>query len=178
MPAKRAASKSSATTSAPSSTSASSPALNTVVLGAAILYGLWHLVARGKVSWPPADLLANAYTLAGCLALVGPIVLFRRDGGEGGVGEMLWMTGGVMIWVFDLAALAKGEARSASWATPIASRTMGLIILAVLVAAWRSRSGGKSWSWTNVTGWVLGLFWVGLALATLVPGNPVRLAMR
>ena len=125
-----------------------------------------------------AHLLANGYMLAGCLALVGPIVLYRRDASEGGVGEMLWMTGGVMVWIFNLAALAKGEARAASWATPIASRTMGLVILAVLVAAWRTRGSSRSWSWTNVTGWVLGVFWVGLALSTLVPSGPVRLAMR
>lgn len=177
MSAKRAASKSSATGSASSSSSAS-PVLNAALLGTAFAYGLWHLVTRGRVSWPPTDLLANAYTLAGCLALVGPIVLYRRDPGEGGVGEMLWMTAGVMVWVFNLAALAKGEARMATWATPIASRTMGLVLLAVLVAAWRAARGSRSWAWTNVTGWVLGLFWVGLALATLVPGDPVRLAMR
>ncbi|MDB5351153.1 MAG: hypothetical protein JWN86_2400 [Planctomycetota bacterium] len=173
MSAKRVASK-----SATPASSSSSPVLNLAILGSAVAYGLWHLVTRGKVSWPPTELLANAYTLAGCLAIVGPVILYRRDGGEGGVGEMLWMTGGVMVWVFNLASLAKGDAHSGAWATPLASRTMGLVMLAVLVAAWRMKSGSRSWAWTNVTGWVLGVFWVGLALATFVPGNPVRLAMR
>lgn len=157
---------------------ASSPALNAAVLGSAVAYGLYLLVIRGRMSWPPTDLLANAYTVAGCLALVGPIILFRKDPGDGGVGEMLWMTGGVLVWIFNLAALLRREPRAASLATPVAARTMGLTMLAVLLAAWRLRGGSRSWAWTNVTGWVLGLFWVGLALASLWPDSPVRLALR
>ncbi len=176
MAAKRAAPRAS-TASASASAPSSSHALNALLLVAAVAFGLWLLVSRGKVSWPPGDLLANAYTLAGCLALVGPVVLLRRESGEGGVGEMMWMTGGALIWIFNLAGLSKGEVQLATLATPLGTRAMGLTILAVLVAAWRSRAGGKSWSWTNVTGWVLGLFWVVLGLAGLLPGNPVRLAM-
>lgn len=163
---------------APSPGSAASPALNAAVLGTAVAYGLYLLVVRGRMSWPPTDLLANAYTVAGCLALVGPVVLFRRDSAEGGVGEMLWMTGGVLVWIFNLSQLMRGEMRGSSLATPIAARTMGLTMLAVLLAAWRMRGGSRNWSWTNVTGWVLGLFWVGLSLASLWPNSPVRLASR
>ena len=173
MPAKRASAKAPA-----SSAGSASPALNVILLGSAAAYGLWLLVSRGRMSWPPSDLVANLYTVAGCLALVGPAVLLRRDPGESGVGETVWLTGGVLIWIFNIAALAKGEGRWATVATPISAGMMGLIILAVGVAAWRGRAGTKSWSWTNVAGWGLGIFWVGLALATLAPGNPVRLAMR
>ena len=53
-------------------------------------------------------MLASLGTVAGCLALVGPIVLFRRGpGSEGGVGNLVWMTGGLLIWVHDLAALPR-----------------------------------------------------------------------
>lgn len=175
MPAKRASAKPPAASAAGSS----SPALNVVILGSAAAYGLWLLVARGRMSWPPTDLAANIYTVAGCLALVGPFILLRRDGGESGVGDTVWLTAGVLLWVFNLAALVRGAGRLATVATPISPELMGLIILAVGVAAWRSRSGGgRSWAWTNVAGWGLGLFWVGLALAAFAPGNPVRVAMR
>ena len=174
MPSKRTYGKPAPTAGA----TAASPALNLVILGAAAAYGVWLLVARGRMSWPPTDLVANLFTLAGCIALAGPVILLRRDVGEGGVGDSAWLTGGVLLWVFNLASLARGDGRWATLATPISASTLGLTMLAVVVAAWRMRGGGNSWSWTNLTGWVLGIFWVGVALAGLAPGNPARLAMR
>jgi hypothetical protein len=148
-------------------------------MAAALACGLWTLVARGRVSWPPNDLLANSYTLAGCLALVGPLVLMRRDAAESGLGDLLWMTGGLLVWMFDIAALLRGGYRSLAWATPLGHEAMGLTILAVLLAGWRMRAGGRAWSWTNVTGWVLGLFWVGMGLtAFLAAGRGYGLAAR
>src|SRR5205814_152517 len=85
------------------------PLVNALLFGAALGCGLWILVTRGRISWPPHELLASAYALAGCLALVGPILLFRRDAAEGGLGDLIWLTGGLLVWVFDLAALARGE---------------------------------------------------------------------
>lgn len=178
MASKRASAAKAASSTSSASASTTSPAVNAVMLGSAMAFGLYMLVARGRMSWPPTDLLSNAFTLAGCVALVGPIVLFRRDSSEGGVGDMLWMTGGVLIWIFNAAALLRSDLHAASLATPIAARTMGLTILAVLLATLRLKGGSRSWSWTNVTGWVLGLFWVGLALVTLWPNSPVRLASR
>lgn len=173
MTAKRAPARSAAASAAPAS-----PLVNATLLAVAASYALWLLVARGRVSWPPSDLIASLYTLAGCLALIGPVVLIRRLGPESGVGDTLWMVGGLLAWVFNLAAVIRGEGRLATIATPIASSTMGLVILAVLIASWRRHGTTRSWSWTNVTGWVLGVFWVGLAGATLLPGNPLRLALR
>jgi hypothetical protein len=46
---------------------------------------------------------------------------------------------------------------------------MGMTILAVVIAGWRCRVSGQVWSWTNVTGWVLGLFWVGMAVVSMLP---------
>ena len=169
MPPKRAGSKS------PSPTvMGSSPLVNAVLLLAAVGYALAILVARGRVGWPPHQLLASVATVAGCLALVGPIVLARSEAAEGGLGELLWMTGGLLVWVFDLSSLVRGQWRTTAWATPLDTQTMGLIILAVLLAGWRSRVGGRSWSWTNVTGWVLALFWVGMAPAAWLPERAVR----
>src|SRR4051794_9874302 len=148
-----------------------SPLVHAAVFAAALGYGLWLLIDRGRVSWPPHALLSGAYTLAGCLALVGPIILARRDGSDVGLGELLWLTGGLLVWVFDLAALAGGSVREVAWLNPLGVRAMGLTILAVLVAGWRAHGPGRTWTWTNVTGWLLGLFWVGMAAASLAPGR-------
>jgi hypothetical protein len=155
-----------------------SPLINAALFALALVLGAWLLYARGRVSWPPTELLASVYTVAGCLALVGPVVLLRRGGDELGLGELLWMAGGLLIWIFDLAALARGDLRLAAGPTPLSYQPMGLTILAVLIAGWRCRLGGPGWSWTNVTGWVLGLFWVGMAATTLLPARATGMAMR
>jgi hypothetical protein len=82
------------------------------------------------------------------------------------------------VWVFDAVALLRGDWRTWAWVTPLGYQTMGLTILAVLLAGWRCRLTGRSWSWTNVTGWVLGLFWVGLAVSTMWSSRALGLASR
>jgi hypothetical protein len=164
--------------SSPSSTVATSPLVNALLVGGAVVSGLSILVTRGKVSWPPHQLLASINTLAGCLALIGPIILARGEAGEGGLGELLWMTGGLLVWVFDAVAVVNGQWRTMAWATPLSYQTMGLTILAVLLAGWRCRLAGRNWSWTNVTGWILGLFWVAMAVATFLPDRSLVPASR
>jgi hypothetical protein len=154
------------------------PIVNALLVVAAVGYGVSILVSRGRLAWPPNQLLASLYTVAGCLALVGPIVLARREAGEGGLGELLWMTGGLIVWVFDALALTRNDWQATAWATPIGYQTMGLTILAVLLAGWRCRISGRGWGWTNVTGWLLGVFWVGMALSTFLPARGLSLAAR
>jgi hypothetical protein len=139
---------------------------NAVLLLAALGCGFSLLIQKGRMTWPPVSLLASLSTLAGCLALAGPLILGRSGGGSGSLGELLWLTGGLMVWLFDLASALEGHAKTMSWATPLSDRTMGLAILAVLGAGWRCGLAGRDWTWTNVVGWVLGLFWVGLALGS------------
>jgi hypothetical protein len=177
MASKRASSKSASSFSTGPSAS-SGPVFNAVLLGVAVCYGLVLLVNRGRLAWPPNQLLASLYTLAGCLALVGPIVLARGESGESGLGELLWMTGGLLVWVFDAVAALRGDWRSTAWVTPIGYQTMGLTILAVLLAGWRCRVAGRNWSWTNVTGWMLGLFWVGMAVVSMFPARSAGVALR
>ena len=167
-----------AKSSASAPASGSPPILNALLLGAAFCGGFALLFSRGRLTWPPTQLLASVYTVAGCLAMIGPIVLHRRDAPEFGLGELLWMAGGLVVWIFDLAAMARGDFRGTSWATPLGYQPMGLTILAVLIAAWRCRVAGSSWTWTNVTGWVLGLFWVAMAATTLLPARVLGVAMR
>ena len=153
------------------------PLLNIGLIAGSLAYGVWLLVQGDRLTWPPGPLLASLYTVAGCLGLVGPIVLASasRDRGGSGLGELIWMTGGLLIWAFDLAAAARGDWGRSSWATPLDYRSMGLTTLAVGLAGWRLGGSGVSWSWTNVVGWGLGLFWVGMGLATLWPeGVPLR----
>ncbi len=88
------------------------------------------------------------------------------------------MTGGLLIWVFDAVALVRGDWRSTAWVTPLSHQTMGLTILAVLLAGWRCRVTSRNWSWTNVTGWILGLFWVGMALAAVSAARTAGIAAR
>jgi hypothetical protein len=163
----------------PQASSGSSPHLaNALLLVIALCLGVGTLFVRGRLSWPPTQLLGSLYTVAGFLAMIGPILLHRRESSEVALGELLWMAGGLVVWIFDLAALTKGDYRTLSWATPLGYQPMGLTILAVLLAAWRCRVAGSSWSWTNVTGWALGLFWVGMAVYTLVPDRVLGVAMR
>jgi hypothetical protein len=160
------------------SSGASQPLGTALLLGAAVSYAFGVLVMRGQVTWPPHELLASTYTVAGCLALVGPLVLGRGEAAEGALGELLWMTGGILIWVLDLVAVTRGQWRTTTWATPLGYEMMGMIMLAVLLAGWRCRVGGRVWSWTNVTGWILGLYWVGMAVLTLLPSRPLGVGTR
>jgi hypothetical protein len=166
------------TPKASAASAVSSPLANAFLLLIALGAGMATLFMRGRLEWPPTQLLASIFTVAGFLAMIGPIVLYRRESSEVALGELLWMAGGLVVWVFDLAALARGEFRTLAWATPLGYQPMGLTILVVLLAAWRSRTAGASWSWTNVTGWVLGLFWVGMAGYTLLPARVLGVAMR
>lgn len=163
----------------PASSSAKAPIITAILLVSAFTLGIGTLVARGRLAWPPTQLLGSLFTVAGCLALVGPLVLLTRKGaGPGGIGELLWMAGGLIIWVFDAAAIVRGEWRTLAPATPLGVRAMGLTILAVLLSGWRWRSSHRDWSWTNVTGWTLGLFWVGLGLASIAPAGTLMQSAR
>lgn len=149
-------------------------ALNAALVCGAIAFGFWLLVSNKQVSWPPSRLFANLYTIAGCLALVGPILLARREL-DGGLGDLVWLTGGMLLWIANVAALLRGQVQLAGWATPLGYQPLGGAILAVIIAGWRVHGLGRSWSWTNVVGWTLGLFWLGMGLASLWPGAAVAL---
>lgn len=161
------------------SSGAASPLANATLVAGALAGAAWLLVQRGRMSWPPSELLASTYTVAGCLALIGPILLARREAAEGGLGELLWMTAGVLCWIYNAAALVRGEIRGHAWATPLAMAPMGLTVLAVLLAGWRLRSSSaRTWAWTNVVGWILGAYWVGMALYAMAPAAGPSLVAR
>jgi hypothetical protein len=143
----------------------SHPVVTTILLLGSIGWAFGLLFHKGMLEWPPVRLLSGLATIAGCLALVGPVILARSGKVGGSLGELIWMTGGLLIWIFNLVGVANGDLKTIDWATPLGPRAMGLIILAVMLAGLRSGLAGRDWSWTNVTGWALGLFWVGMAIA-------------
>ena len=154
---------------------------NALLLTAALGWGLSLLIQQGRLTWPPLPLLSSLSTLAGCLALVGPLILARSGGKEGGLGELVWLTGGLMVWLFDLVGVLQGQMRGMNWATPLGERTMGLTILAVLLAGWSaawpaatgrgrtspagpSGSSGSAWPWAPGSSPLHGSVRAGLAL--------------
>jgi hypothetical protein len=139
---------------------AGSPAWNAALIAGAVLAALWFSVAAGRVSWPPREILAGIQTLAGCLAVVGPLVLLRRSKGESGLGELAWLTGGLLVWLIAGVGVLSGQWNWRSWATPLPPPTMAIVILAVLLAGWRVLGVGRTWVWTNLTGWMLAAFWI------------------
>jgi hypothetical protein len=94
------------------------------------------------------------------------MILCRAGDIEGSLGELGWLTGGLLIWIFDLAAVFQGHWKTLHWATPLSDRVLGLTILAVLLAGWKCGLAHRNWSWTNVTGWLLSSFWVGMAICS------------
>ena len=66
-----------------------------MLVGAALIWGAALLIQRGRLTWPPYQLLASLSTLAGCLALVGPVILVRSGELEGSLGELMWLVGGL-----------------------------------------------------------------------------------
>jgi hypothetical protein len=152
--------------SAQSASPSGSAILNAILVGSAILWGVTLLVRHGRVTWPPFGLLTSLATVAGCLALVGPVILFRASEIDGSLGELGWLTAGVLVWLFDLVAVLQGQWKAVRWATPLSDRTLGLVILAVLVAGWKCGLARRNWSWTNVAGWMLSLFWVAMAVCS------------
>jgi hypothetical protein len=146
--------------------------LNAALVLAAFGYGLALLVDRRELSWPPRELMASLGTLAGCLAMVGPPLLWRRGASEGTLGELTWMVGGLIHWAFDLSALVLGRTGELDWAAPIGPELLGPVILAVMIGGWRTGRITWSWTWTSVTGWLLGLIWIGMALMAMLPDRP------
>jgi hypothetical protein len=159
----------------------SNPAIaNALLVAIALACGAAILVHKGRLTWPPYQLLSSLSTLAGCLALVGPLILIRSGEIEGSLGELMWLTGGLLVWFFDIEAVVQGRWQTMPWATPLSDRTLGLAILAVLLAGWKCGLAVRNWSWTNVTGWLLSAFWVGMAFSSwfLAPAWRAGLAAR
>lgn len=136
------------------------------------------MVRRGELAWPPTDLIQALGTFAGCLALAGPLIIRRDLQSEIGLGDLLWVAGGLLIALTDSVALIRGQYRSVHWAMPLGAETMGLVILAVGLAVWRAGLARPGWSWTNLTGCALACFWVSTAVASLWPARLGLLSLR
>src|SRR5437762_254927 len=91
-------SKRSSTQSTGSTSPSGSAITNALLIGTALVWGAGLLVQHGRLTWPPYALLSSLATLAGCLALVGPVILFRSADLEGSLGELGWLTAGLIVW--------------------------------------------------------------------------------
>jgi hypothetical protein len=121
-------------------------------------------------------LLDASTTIVGCLAMVGPLILWRRS--EAALGDLVWLGGGLCFWVVNLATLARGRSPGASWVDPIEPTMMGAFALAIGLTAWQAGRARWAWTWTSIAGCLLGLFWVGTAVAAALPpdwtgGSPI-----
>jgi hypothetical protein len=151
-----------------SAASSHRPFINALLVGGALLWGVCLLVQNGRLTWPPYHLLSSLSTVAGCLALVGPFILLRSAESPPSLGELIWLTAGLLVWFFDTEAVLRGQWRSLHWTSPLPEKTMGLTVMAVLLAGWKCGMGDWKWSWTNLTGWILSAFWIGMAVSSWV----------
>lgn len=168
MPSKRSASK-----PGPSGPSgAPSPLLSAALVCLGVGHGLYLLVDRGAIGWPPSQLMGPASTLAGSVAMVGPIVLWKKVGGsDASVGDLVWMAGGLFLWLLDLSAIAEGRSGRMDWAVPAEPRVLGCFAVAVMVAGWTSGHARWAWTWSGITGSILGGIWVSRMVLELMGGG-------
>ncbi len=155
------------------SSQGSTALFNAVLLSGAMTLGLWLLVSRGLISWPPTRLMGSLATVAGCVAACGPIVLIRRGRTELATGDLLWMVGGILVWLHAALALMAGNFQIEVVPTPLAPKVLATFMGTVLIAAWLLNGTGRNWTWTNILGWLLGSFWVGLGVASVMGVSPV-----
>jgi hypothetical protein len=142
-----------------------------LLVAAALGLGLWILVSRGQVTWPPHRLLVSFSVVAGCVGLVGPLLLARSTATEPGLGTSLWWFGGGLLWLQNLALVLRGDFQLVQCPNPMGAQALGLAVLAALVASWRTHGAGQTSSWPNVVGWMLGVFWIGTGLASFLPAQ-------
>ena len=148
---------------------------NALLVAAAMAWGSEHAGSARAADLAPATPFSTASRRSpAAWPWSGPFILFRSGEIQGSLGELAWLTVGLLIWTFDLVALAQGQWRTIPWATPLSDRTLGLMVLAVLVAGWRCGLAQRNWSWTNVLGCVLGAFWVGMAVCSWLMSAPGR----
>jgi hypothetical protein len=76
------------------------------------------------------------------------------------------MVGGILVWLHSGLALLAGNFKLAAAPTPLSSQAMATVIGTVMIATWLLNGTGRSWTWTNILGWLLGGFWVGLGVAS------------
>jgi hypothetical protein len=144
----------------------SKPMANLVILAISLfLFGRLG-VSRGWISWPPSHLSAILAAFAGWIALTGPFVLFRYEEQSGGMGlgDRVWITCGLFLWMRHGLDLAVGRIPSfESLATAVSSRDMAILAMACLVGGILSRPKQTHWTWTNLMGWALTISWIASA---------------
>ncbi len=155
--------------SRPGPSSESAPLWNAVLVVGAIALAGYVLVVRGALSWPPHELTGSIGIVAGCLTLIGPLVLWGRRGEAGAsLGDHAWMTCGVAAWLFALARWSIGGAPSLDWTAPVAPWVIGGVAASTACSGWRIAGLRPAWTWTGVLGASLAVYWVVAGLAECI----------
>jgi hypothetical protein len=156
------------------SSSGSRPFVNLVIISISLGAFLRLAVARGWVDWPPTQIGPILTAFAGWVALTGPWILFRHEEQSGGmgVGDRVWITCGLALWIALGMNLAGGRMPSLqSITSAIGPKEMAVLAAATLAGGILARPSGSSWTWTNITGWLLAICW--LTAAALPTGAPL-----
>lgn len=141
----------------------SKPVLNLMILtGAGILF-VRVGIRQGWIDWPPTQLGKILATLAGWIALAGPLVLFRHEeqAGSMGVGDRVWITTGLLLWLKLSLQIGTGNLPSVEAVTTlIDSRDMALVSAACLIGGMMGKPKNSHWTWTNLVGWGMSVCWM------------------
>lgn len=154
------------------SNSPSKPIANLVILTLSLGAFLKLAIARHWIDWPPSQIGPILSAFAGWIALTGPWILYRHEENAGGmgVGDRVWMTCGLALWIALVLNLVQGRVPSLQSAvTAIGANELALLAGATLAGGLLARPSATRWTWTNLTGWFLALAW--LAASALPSGN-------
>lgn len=143
--------------------SMSRPFLNLLILSGAVILFVKVGIRQGWIQWPPANLGSILASLAGWIALAGPLILFRHEEQTGGmgIGDRVWVTTGFLLWLKIAIQLFTGRFPSIeAVATIVGPTDMALISMACLAGGLIGRPKSSHWTWTNLVGWGLSLCWL------------------
>lgn len=150
----------------PRGSSPGKPVMNLVIMLLAFFFFGRLGVSRGWIVWPPSNLAQMLAAFAGWVAIAGPFVLFRSEDASGGMGlgDRVWMTTGVVIWIRFLLQLLSG--RLPAWnemATSVSVTDLSVLAAACIVGGSLTRPRQMHWTWTNIMGWTIALAWLASA---------------
>lgn len=143
--------------------SQSKPIANLVILSISLVAFLRLAIARHWIDWPPSQIGPILSALAGWIALTGPWILYRHEENAGGmgVGDRVWMTSGLALWIALAANVARGRIPNLQSAvTTLGAQELALLAGATLAGGLLARPAATRWTWTNLMGWFLALAWI------------------
>jgi len=139
------------------------PVANLAIMSLAIFFFGRLGITRGWIEWPPSNLGMMLAAFSGWVALAGPFVLFRYEENSGGMGlgDRVWMTSGMLIWLRFALELVSG--RVPSWngiATSVSPTELSVLAAASVLGGMLAKPKQTHWTWTNLMGWGIAMAWL------------------